>query len=57
MKELSNEERALARQKANEYKRKWAKANKDKIRASQQRYWLKKALAEKEGVEDDGANK
>lgn len=26
------------------YKREWAKANKDKVRAQQERYWTKKAM-------------
>lgn len=30
-----------------EYKRQWAKANPDKVRAQQERYWAKKADAAK----------
>ena len=35
-----NEKAAAARR---AYKRKWAKANPDKVRAQQERYWTKKA--------------
>ena len=35
------DEKALEARRA--YKRAWAKANKDKIRAQQERYWAKKA--------------
>lgn len=47
-----NEQAAAARR---AYKRKWAKANPEKIRAQQERYWTKKAAVkdvkqtEKEG--------
>ena len=33
------------------YKRKWAKANPDKIKAQQERYWLKKAAETATGQE------
>ena len=35
-----------------EYKNKWAKANRDKVRAAQERYWEKKAAAEREKLPD-----
>lgn len=35
-----NEKAKAARR---EYKRKWAKANPDKVRAAQERYWQRKA--------------
>lgn len=33
------------------YRRKWAKENPDKVRAQQERYWSKRAEAEREAVE------
>ena len=44
-----NDAAAAARR---EYKRKWAKANPEKIRAQQERYWSKRAQA---AAEDDPA--
>lgn len=32
-----------ARAARNAYRRKWAKANPDKVKAAQERYWIKKA--------------
>lgn len=40
---LSEEERA-AIEARREYYRKWRAANKDKVKASNQRYWVKKGL-------------
>ena len=37
-----------ARAARNAYRRKWAKANPDKIRAQQERYWTKVAKAKEE---------
>ena len=42
-------EKALAARRA--YKRKWAKANPDKVRAQQERYWMKKAAQYEEQAE------
>ena len=41
------DEKALEARRAyyRNYQREWAKKNPDKIRASQERYWLKKAAA------------
>ena len=39
-------EQALAARRA--YKRKWARENKDKVKAQQERYWTKKAAAAQE---------
>lgn len=44
MDEKARREAAEAR---NAYARKWRAANKDKVRASNQRYWLRKAEREK----------
>ena len=44
-----NDAAAAARR---EYKRKWAKANPDKVKAQQERYWTKRAKA---AAEDDPA--
>lgn len=44
-----------ARQARNEYRRAWAKANPDKIKAQQARYWARQAekiAAAKEGDKD-----
>lgn len=42
-------EKALAARRA--YKRQWAAANKDKVKAQQERYWAKKA-AEMEAAQE-----
>lgn len=39
-----------ARQERNRYAREWRKAHPDKVRATQERYWLKRATEQ----EDDG---
>lgn len=48
----------LAREEARRYKAEWRKKNKELVRASNQRYWVKKALqrAKQEGanVDDKG---
>jgi hypothetical protein len=38
----------------NAYRRKWAKANPDKVKAQQERYWTRKAqeAAEPQGAQD-----
>lgn len=46
------DEKALEARRA--YKRKWARENRDKVRAAQERYWKKKA-AEQEVTEDEAA--
>lgn len=57
MDEKAQREAADAR---NAYARKWRAANKEKVRANNQRYWLRKAEREKaigkaeQGVERDG---
>lgn len=35
-----------AREARRKYKREWNRANKDKVKAAQERYWMKKAAAE-----------
>lgn len=42
---MTAEDREQARQARNAYKRKWAKDNPDKVRAQQERYWHKRAIA------------
>lgn len=37
-----------AKQARRAYKRKWARENPDKVKAQQERYWAKKAAAERE---------
>lgn len=48
----------LAREEARRYKAEWRKKNKELVRASNQRYWVKKALQrvkqEGENVNDKG---
>ena len=39
------------RTKCNEYQRKWNAKNKDKVKAIQKKYWLKKAIEKTKGVE------
>lgn len=39
----SNISKDLARQKRNEYHRKWQQKNREKVRQAQKRYWEKKA--------------
>lgn len=38
----------------NEYMRKWRKANPDKVKAAQQRYWAKKAQEKKTNEMPEG---
>ena len=38
----------LAKAEYRKYKAEWRKKNKDKVRASNKRYWIKRALANKE---------
>lgn len=40
---MTKQEREQVKQVQREYYRKWRARNKDKIKASNQRYWLKKA--------------
>lgn len=49
---ISMDEKALEARRA--YKRKWARENRDKVRAAQERYWKKKAT-EQEVTEDEAA--
>ena len=46
----------LARQERNQYAREWRAKNKDKVRASNSRYWERKAMKKtvREGVTNDG---
>lgn len=39
---MKNQEQ-LAREAKNAYQRKWAQRNRDKVKAAQQRYWVKRA--------------
>lgn len=39
----------------NAYRRRWAKANRDKIRAMQERYWTKVAEREAAAAQDQSA--
>lgn len=45
---MTESERTAARKAANAYKRKWAKQNPEKVRAAQERYWLKRAQQEEQ---------
>lgn len=45
-----NEQAAEARR---AYKRKWARENKDKVKAQQERYWTRKAAAAAEATEQE----
>ena len=38
----------MAREEARKYKAEWRKRNKDKVRETNKRYWIKRALARKE---------
>lgn len=42
-----------AREARREYKRRWNAANKDKVKAAQQRYWERKAAQNKEQNADE----
>ncbi len=44
-----------ARKARNEYHRKWCKANPDKVRASIERHWLKKAAENEQREKDEQA--
>lgn len=44
-----------ARQARREYKRKWNKANRDKVKAAQARYWDKKAREAAEAEQEQAA--
>lgn len=48
----------IAREEERKYRAEWRKANKDKVRATNARYWAKRALAriEREGKSNDGSN-
>lgn len=43
-----------AREERNRYQREWRAKNRDKCRAIQERYWLKRARMELDGREADG---
>lgn len=47
---LKDEEKLIekAREERNKYFREWRRKNKDKVKAINKRYWLKKALEKKE---------
>ena len=49
-----SEQTRMAREAANAYKRAWAKRNRDKVKAAQARYWLKKYKELAEENSDDG---
>lgn len=42
---MENKEQ-LAREARNAYQREWARKNRDKVKATQQRYWIKRAAQE-----------
>lgn len=42
-----------AREMRREYKRAWNRANKDKVKAAQERYWSKRAAAAQEQETDE----
>lgn len=42
-----------AKQMRREYKRKWNKANRDKVKAAQERYWQRKADAAEQATKTD----
>lgn len=48
--ELTKEEKELILKTQREYKREWRRKNPDKVRESNNRYWLKKANERKEGT-------
>lgn len=45
--------RKAAREASNAYKREWAKRNPDKVKAAQERYWVKKAKEREEAANAD----
>lgn len=47
--DLQDEEKRkeIIREERNRYQREWRKKNKDKVRAANERYWLKKAIRRK----------
>lgn len=47
-----NNKEQLAREAKNAYQREWARRNRDKVKAAQQRYWLKRA--NENGTESEG---
>lgn len=51
---MLNDEQRAAAEVRNAYARAWRAANKDKVRASNQRYWMRRAEREKK-VERKGA--
>ncbi len=51
---MTTEERNKIREAKNAYRRKWYKANPDKVQAIQERYWLKKAEALKAKEAENG---
>lgn len=48
--ELTKEEKELILKTQREYKREWRRKNPDKVRESNNRYWLKKANERKKGA-------
>ena len=46
-----------ARAKRNEYKRNWNRANRDKVKQYQERYWTKKLEADRQKALAKGENK
>lgn len=47
---------ALARAEQRKYKSEWRKNNKDKVRESNKKYWVKKALARLEAESNEEVN-
>ena len=57
MEKLQSEKlEALAKTEARRYKAEWRKRNKDKVRESNKRYWINRALKRIEGESEDGGN-
>ena len=50
-----NELEELAKAEYRKYKSEWRKKNKDKVRESNKRYWIKRALAKKEEKDGGGS--
>ena len=51
---LSEQEKEAIKQAQREYKAEWRKKNKDKVKAANNRYWLKKAAERKTNKESGG---
>ena len=51
---LSEQEKEAIKQAQREYKAEWRKKNKDKVKAANNRYWLKKAAERKNNKESGG---